>query len=148
GDDLFPGLDVATSSMGGFQVERLSLRPRFPAGTFSTAAPQGALDYDRRLQVAEARTPPFRAVIESNGSVEELSWLDNQRWREEALAGNSPGVPGGAGSFVVSSHGIIRRYNARDHSYSRARISANATPVRLLLPEEDPTYSTTACPVV
>lgn len=150
GDDFFLNLGSGGSSKGGFQVERLRLRPSFPAGTFSTAAPQGALDFQGRLRAAAAKVPPFRAVIEERSDrsyTEEAWWLNDETWRRQVLAGQGL-FPGGAGSFVVSAHGTIKNYNAGENSYSSSMISAAANPVRGLLPEVDSAYSTAACGVV
>lgn len=150
GDDFFLNLGSGGSSKGGYQVERLKLRPSFPAGTFSTAAPRGALDYQGRLRAAAAKVPPFRAVVEQQSDrsyTEEAWWLNDETWRRRVLAGQGS-LPGGAGSFAVSADGNTKNYNAGENSYSSSMVSADANPVRELLPEADSAYSTAACRVV
>jgi hypothetical protein len=145
----------STSAKGGFQVVKLSYHPSFPAGMFKVAAPPGALDLQGRLQAAEAKVPPFRAVVSGRfhrkSSVEEVWWLNSQTWREKVLAGDAPGDGlAGAGSFAVADYGNqVVSYSAADNSYSRSGLSQSAIPIRELLPEGAVYgYSAARCPIV
>jgi outer membrane lipoprotein-sorting protein len=62
GDDFFLG-GIGTSAKGGYTIEKLRYNPRFPAGTFSVKPPPGTFD----IRAAQAKVPPFRAVIYSRG---------------------------------------------------------------------------------
>jgi hypothetical protein len=151
GETFLQSLGPGTSAKGGFEVEHLRYNPSFPAGTFTVVAPSGALDYQGRLQAAMASVPPFRAVVSTRfrekTSVDKLSWLNDQTWRLDVLAGQSSFASGGPGSFVVAAHGRAQSYNARENSVSRS-FNPSFDPIRELLPEDDSRYSTTSCPIV
>lgn len=152
GDDLgvLGGLGSSTSPKGGFDVEQLRYNPSFPAGTFEVAAPKGTFDYQGRLRAAIAKVPPFSAVVYARSGagtyVNGVWWLSNEAWRRNVVVGHREF--GGPGSFLVQAHGSVRSYNARDNSYSNDTFSEAASPVLELLPENDPRYSTTSCPIV
>jgi peroxiredoxin len=152
GGDFFLDSEPRTSAKGGFEVEHVRYKPSFPADTFKVASPQHVLDYQGRLQTAMAKVPPFRAVVDRrlNGRTDvwQAWWLNEQRWRENVLAGRGGGFPLGAGSFVVRAGGPPQSYNAHDSTYSGSTISSAANPILNLLPQEDRTYTTTGCPIV
>ncbi len=159
GDDLFFGLGLSTSAKGGFEVERLRYNSSFPAGTFTLAAPAGALDFHARLQAAIAKVPPFQAVYSARYGraraatyIDEAWWLNDQTWRREVLV-SRPGDPrglGGPGSFFVYAHGLLSSYNAHDKSYTKVSSPAfePINPIVQLVAEADSSYSTSGCPIV
>lgn len=150
GGDLFTG-GPGTSAQGGFQVVKLRYDPSFPAGTFTVAAPPGALDYQGRLQAAEAGVPPFRAVVYGKAYgrayTAEMWYRSSRRWRIKTLAGRPPlPVRGGAGSFAVAARGTVTYYKAAENSYGTA--SPSASPLDQLVPVGVYGYSAAACPAV
>jgi len=158
GDDVFFGLGVTTSAKGGFEVERLRYNPTFPSGTFSLAAPAGALDYHARLQAALAKVPPFRAVFAARYGragratyVDQAWWLNERTWRRQVLFDRPRDPRGfrGAGSFSVWAHGRMGTYNAHDKTFSRSSTpDSGLDPVVPLVVAEESTYSAAGCPVV
>jgi peroxiredoxin len=142
GGDTFLGSVPLTSQRGGFTITRLRYHPSFPAGTFKIAAPSGAYDEVARLRNAEAKLPPFQAILTTrvHGRIqteEQLWWQDPGTWRVDYLVGG--GLDGGPGSFEVAAHGKVREYNARDKSYwtgATPKVPNMApNPVSFLLPE-------------
>lgn len=150
GDFFLGGLGDLTSPKGGFEVEQLRYNPSFPAGTFKVVAPKGAFDYQARLQAAVAKVPPFSAVVYARSAtgtyVDDVWWLSSEAWRRKVVVGHREF--GGPGSLQVWAHGRGQSYNARDNTYSKGALSETANPVLELLPEDDPRYSTTSCPIV
>jgi peroxiredoxin len=154
GDDFFLGGGPGTSVKGGFEVERLRYNPAFPKGTFSVAAPPGALDITARQQAALAKLPPFRAVFAvrygRTAYVDEAWWLNEYTWRRQRLLdrtrdANSTGV----GSFSVWADGHMDTYNAHDKSFFRGTTAdLGFDPALRLLAVADPSYSAARCPIV
>jgi hypothetical protein len=154
GGDLFLGSVPATSQRGGFTITRLRYHPSFPAGTFKIGAPSGALDYTGRLSNAEAKLPPFQAIVTTlvQGHIQteqQLWWQDPGTWHVDYLAGG--GLQGGPGSYEVAAHGKVGEFNAHDNSYSTVATpkAPNMAPNPLmdLLPENDQHYPS-ACTII
>jgi hypothetical protein len=154
GGDTFLGSVPATSQRGGFTITRLRYHPSFPAGTFEIAAPSGALDYTGRLSSAEAKLPPFQAIVTTQvhgrtQTEQQLWWQNPGTWRVNYLVGG--GILGGPGSYQVAAHGKVGQYNAHDNSYSTMATpkAPNMAPNPLmdLLPEDDQRYPS-ACTIV
>ena len=128
---------------GGFEVTRLQLRPRFPAGTFSVSPPRGVVDPAAQLRETAARMPPFRAVVHGRFRrrtyTEEVSWQSPRHWRVATLAGSRGALdaPGGAGSFAVAVGARVWRFDARANSYDTLSAAAvgDVGPMWGLLPE-------------
>jgi len=143
GGDFFLDSAPLTSQHGGFSITRLRYHPTFPPGTFRIAAPSGALDFEARLRAAEAKVPPFRALISTRSHrrrrVEHVWWRDNNTWR---LGFEN-------GDFAVAAHGNLRRYDAHNNTYSTGAISGKEglNPVINLLREDDPSYPRD-CPII
>jgi peroxiredoxin len=154
GDDVYFGLGASTSAKGGFEIERLRYNPTFPRGTFSVAAPPGALDQAARVQAALAKVPSFRVVIAVSygrtAYVDEAWWLNEHNWRRQRLY-DRPGDPqlSGSGSFSVWSHGRIDAYNAHDKTFSRSTPPGlGDDPATQLLAVADLQYSAARCPII
>lgn len=158
GDDFFLGGGPGTSAKGGFEIERLRYNPAFPKGTFSVAAPPGAIDIAARRHAALAKLPPFRAVIAVRygragppSYVDEAWWLNEHTWRRQVRY-DSPRDPRGfqaAGSFSVWAHGHLDTYNAHDKTFSRSTTpDPGLDPALQLLAVADLSYSAARCPVI
>ena len=152
GDDFFGNLGAGVT--GGFEVQQLEFRPRFPAGTFSVAAPEGAFDGKARLRTAAERVPPVHLVISGRSRrrtfSRELWRRDSQTWRAESHGGGGGivPVPAASGSFSVVAGGKERSYDAAEKVHYSSPVPGGVDPIWELLPEEDERYSTTTCRVV
>jgi hypothetical protein len=144
GDDFFGNLGAGVT--GGFEVQHLQLEPRFPPGTFSVEAPNGAVDVQGRLRAAASGVPPVHVLVDgrSHGRTfsHELWRRDAQTWRMEShggMGGIVP-VPPAAGSFSVAAGGRERNYDAREKVYYSSPSPGDIDPIWDLLPQLNSAY--------